>query len=73
MDSPTHPILQEICHLDTSSPGFPHRLSYVLYGQKYNQCVSSLGDDDLTWLINYLDEVCQRIAFLHALLNWHRC
>lgn len=66
---PTRPVLKEICDLDRSLASFPHRLSYILHGPEYDQCVLNLGDNDLAWLINYLDGVCRCVSFPHALLK----
>ncbi|KAF9643873.1 kinase-like protein [Thelephora ganbajun] len=61
MAPPTHPALQQISHLDTSSPDFHDQLENALRGREYRQCVSNIEDDDLTWLVNYLDEVLDRL------------
>ncbi|KAF9644753.1 kinase-like protein [Thelephora ganbajun] len=61
MAPPTHPALQQISHLDTSSPGFRDQLDNALHGGEYRQCVSNLQDDDLVWLVDYLDEVLERL------------
>ena len=50
-------VLQQLRHLDRSSPGFHDQLSNVLYGEEYKQSVKSLQGNDLVWLVDYLDEV----------------
>ena len=61
MQSPSHPVLQKLCDLDRSPPGFHDQLSNVLYGEEYVRCVTGLQGDDLRWLIDFLDEVRQRV------------
>ncbi|KAF9643026.1 kinase-like protein [Thelephora ganbajun] len=56
MAPPTHPALQQIYHLDRSSPDFHDQLDNVLHGQEYDQCVPNLEEEDLAWLVNYLDK-----------------
>ena len=56
MPSPTSPALQIFRHLFTS-PDFDNKLSNVLYGEEYIQCVSRLQGEDLVWLIDHLDKV----------------
>ncbi|KAF9644755.1 kinase-like protein [Thelephora ganbajun] len=55
MTPPTHPTLRRLHGLDTSSPDFHHQLDNALRGQEYGQWVSNI-EDDLTWLVNYLDK-----------------
>jgi len=57
MPSPDPPTLQGLDRLDRSSPEFHNQLSNTLYGEEYQQCVPNLRDDDLVWLIVYLDKV----------------
>ena len=58
MAAPSSPALQKLRHLDTLSPDFPSKLREVLYGEEYYaRYVSHLGNGDLTWFIDYLDEV----------------
>ena len=57
MTSPRAHALQQLLHLDTSSPVFQDELCNVLYGEEYTRCVPNLEGDDLAWLVDYLDEV----------------
>lgn len=57
MASPSALALQTLYRLDASSPDFEDQLYHVLNGVEYTQCVPNLGEGDLTWLVNYLDEV----------------
>ncbi|KAF9645405.1 hypothetical protein BDM02DRAFT_577934 [Thelephora ganbajun] len=59
MASPSSPALQQLHHLNTSSPGFHDQLCNILYGKDHTQCVPNLQDDDLAWLVDYLDKVCR--------------
>ena len=61
MQSPSHPVLQKLCDLDRSPPGFHDQLSNVLYGEEYVGCVTGIQGDDLKWLVDFLDEVRQRV------------
>ncbi|KAF9643886.1 hypothetical protein BDM02DRAFT_3191091 [Thelephora ganbajun] len=56
MAPPTHPALQQISHLDRTSPDFHGQLDKALRGREYRQCVPKLQGDDLVWLVDYLDE-----------------
>jgi hypothetical protein len=69
MSSPSPPALQQLHRLDRSSSGFHDQLSNVLYGEEYTQCVPNLQDDDLTWLVDYLDKVRRRVALPHSPLK----
>ena len=57
MPSPNSPALQALHRLNLSSPDSHGKLSDVLYGEEYAQCVLRLEDEDLVWLINYLEKV----------------
>jgi hypothetical protein len=61
MSSSAPPPLQQLSRLDRASSEFPQQLDNVLRGQEYKQCVLNLQGDDLTWLVNYLDEVCRPV------------
>ncbi|KAF9645422.1 kinase-like protein [Thelephora ganbajun] len=61
MASPSSPALQQLHHLDTSSPDFHAQLYNILCGQEYVQCVPNLKDDDLIWLVDYLDKALDRL------------
>ena len=60
---PSSPALQQLHHLNRSSPNFHHQLCNVLYGGEYSQCVPNLQGDDLVWLVDYLDKVCPYVTF----------
>ena len=62
MSPPSHPVLQQLHHLDRSSPDLNDQLSNVLYGEEYQKCVPNLQGEDLVWLVDYLDEVCCHIS-----------
>lgn len=55
--SPSSPVLRELQRLTYSSPNFHNKLRNALYGKEYKQCLPNLGDDDLAWLVEYLDNV----------------
>ena len=57
-------VLQRLRHLDRSSPKFQDWLSNILNEEGYAQQVSNLQDDDLVWLVGYLDEVRHHVSFL---------
>ena len=57
MNSPSAHVLQQLHHLDTSSPVFQDNLCNILYGEEYAQCVPNLEGDDPAWLVDYLDKV----------------
>ena len=63
MASPSSPVLQKLDRLDTSSSDFDDQLCSFFSGREYVQCVSDLSDEDLVWLVDYLDEVCQCVSF----------
>ena len=69
MSSSGPPVLQQLRHLDRSSPDFHDQLRKVLYGEEYMQCVPNLQGDDLVWLIDYLDKVCHRITSSYSQLK----
>jgi len=59
-------ILQELDRLDKFSPQFPDQLVSLLSGRLYKYRIRWLQDENASWLIDYLDNVCPRIA-LHLL------
>ena len=69
MSSPGSSTLQQLHRLDRSSPDFHDQLCNVLYGEEYVQCVRNIKDDDLVWLVNYLDKVRCRVALPHSPLK----
>jgi hypothetical protein len=52
--------LQQLRRLDKSSPQFPRQLASLLHGQGYRSCVTNLQDEDVLWLVEYLDNVRPR-------------
>ena len=62
-------LLQQLHHLNVTSPGFHDQLSNVLYGEGYKKCVSGLQDDDVVQLVDYLDKVCCCAALFHSSLR----
>ena len=54
---PSYPVLQKLNNLDKSSSEFHVRLNDVLYAEEYIQCVTNIQDDDLAWLVDFLDNV----------------
>jgi len=55
-------VLQELDRLDRSSPQFPDQLVSLLSGRLYKYRIRWLQDEDVSWLVEYLDNVCLRIA-----------
>ena len=54
---PSHSFLQALGRLNRSSSRFHDKLTNALYGEEYKGCVPGLQDDDLVWLVDYLDKV----------------
>ena len=69
MSPPNLTTLQQLRQLDRSSSSFHGQLSNVLYGEEYGQSVLSLPDDDLGWLVDYLDKVCCPTSLPRPLLK----
>jgi hypothetical protein len=67
MSSP--PALQQLRQLNRTSPDFHDQLCKVHDDEEYRQCVSNLQDDDLVWLVGYLDNVRRRVAGSRSLLT----
>ena len=63
MYSPNSLALQALHRLNLSSPDSHGKLSVVLYGKEYAQCVPRLQGKDLVWLIDYLDKVRHHISY----------
>jgi hypothetical protein len=55
-------ILQQLKQLDSSSPLFPDQLTSLLYKEEYKECIPTLRDEDVVWLVDYLDGVCLYLA-----------
>ena len=49
--------LQRLRDLDRASPQFHRQLIDLIRGDEYQDVVQHLHDEDLTWLIEYLDNV----------------
>jgi len=62
MSPPSHPTLRQLHRLYRSLPDFHDQLKGILYGEEYKQCVLNLQDDDLVWLVDYLDKVRHRVT-----------
>jgi len=58
-------ILQQFDRLDKSSPQFPDELTGLLYKEGYKNYIPKLQDEDVVWLVEYLDNVCSPIALCH--------
>ena len=71
MESPSHPVLQGLQRLDTSSSDFGDQLCNVLYGKEYVQCEPNLKGDDLTWLVDYMDQVRHSFVFSYSRSGWN--
>ena len=70
MLSPTSPALRELDLLDRSSPDFHDQLCRILHGEEYVQREKNLEqDDDLVWLIDFLDEVRHHTTISRSLLK----
>lgn len=69
MSSPNSPALQRLHRLDRSSPDFCDQLRGVLYEQEYVLHEKSFEQNDLEWLIDYLDEVHHDVTLLHSPLK----
>ena len=61
MHSPGHPILQKLRDLDRTSLEFHDKLGDLLYGEEYARCMTNIEGNDLRWLVDFLDEVRQRV------------
>ena len=59
MASPNSPALQKLHSLAVSTPDYCDNLYGVLHEEDYRESVANLADDDLTWLVDYLDKVCE--------------
>ena len=64
MHLPNHPTLQKLNTLDKSLSEFHDQLSNVLYGEEYARCMEDLQDDELVWLVDFLDDVCFVLSLL---------
>jgi len=55
-------VLQEFDRLDKSSLQFPDKLVSLLSKEGYKDYIQWLRDEDVSWLVEYLDNVCLRIS-----------
>ena len=65
-------ILQQFDNLDKSSARFPNQLVDLLSEKEYTTCITRLRDEDVTWFIDYLDNVCVIFRFTNFLLSFCR-
>ena len=73
MPPPSSQSLQELDRLDKSSSDFDDKLHNILCEQEYAPHEANLKNDDLVWLIDYLDEVRRDIvALFRSPLKSHR-
>ena len=74
-ESPLMPSLtplQQLRLLGKLSPQFPDQLTGLLREQGYGDDVTSLKDADLSWLIEYLDDVRPRLLSPTRCRSWLR-
>ena len=69
--------LQQFRDLDRASPYFHEHLNNTLRGKEYQNILPKLQNEDLAWLVEYLDNVSFQVTFLRAALivgvdyRWH--
>ena len=66
---PSHDLLKQLDRLDRSSSGFHDQVNNILYGEEYKQSVPNLRNNDLVWLVDYLDNVRRLIALSNSPLK----
>jgi len=59
--------LQQLRSLDRLSSQFPNQLTSLLREQEYRDYVTSIQDHDLSWLVEYLDDVRPHVASTNSL------
>jgi len=69
MSAPTSLVLQRLHGLDRSSSEYHAQIRNVLYEEEYQKCVPNLEEDDLIWLVGYLDKVRRNVTFPHSRLK----
>ena len=69
MSSSSSPALQGLDRLGWASPDFHDKLSEILYEKEYARCVPSLQNDEVVWLVDYLDKVCRHVTVPHSSLK----
>ena len=72
MSSPHSTTLRQLRHLDESSPNFHDQLTSVLSGEEYEQSVPNLRNNDLVFLVDYLDKVRRHVALPALCLSQYR-
>ena len=53
----THKVLKKLHGLDRTSSQFHKRLSGLLRSEAYRSAVPNLQDEDVAWLVDYLESV----------------
>ena len=66
--NPPGPLLQ-LRDLDRTSLQFHEQLGTLLSSDEYQKIISELDGEDLTWLVEYLDDVSLPTNFPHLVLN----
>jgi hypothetical protein len=66
---PQSNLLQQLHRLETSSPRFADQIATILGEPEYKASIQTLPDKDLIWLVEYLDNVCLWIVYIHTILN----
>jgi len=61
--------LQLLLLLKRHSAYFHYQLANFLLGGEYKEWVQNLQHEDLAWLVEYLDDVRNQIAFPHPSLS----
>jgi len=64
---PSLTTLQQLRRLDKLSPQFPDQQTGLLGEQGYSDRATNLQDEDLSWMVESLDDVCLRVAFVNSL------
>ena len=59
-------LLQKLRDLDRTSPDFHSQLTDFLRGNEYQDAFPSLQGEDLTWFVNYLDNVSPHTVSLRS-------
>ena len=64
--SPSEVALQDVLRrfksFDKSSPQFPDQLMDLLSGEEYKSRVTRFQDEEVAWIVDYLDNVCVCVA-----------
>jgi len=55
-------ILHQFDSLDKNSPQFPDQLTNLLYKEGLKEYILKFRDEDVVWLVEYLDRVCLSIT-----------